>query len=475
MQYFDAGVEVGEEIHLQREADNPHDRHAIRVDNRFCEPVGYLPRPIGCWLAPLVDEGKIRVDGGVPELSRPMPEAEPGSRPIKLTIFLYAKGNAMLLPRAVRSKLDGLHELVRRVYADVQGYADPALILEMADGLSPLARQELFPETRLLLALLPAIAREVRAAEAVRKMVEIRATLTNLTVGPAIHHHNLTMFPLSWAEPGKPPYRLLGPAIEAGEALVEEVSHDGSVPHLLVTNKGDCPVLVPEGVILVGAKQNRLVNVTVLVPPRSNLTLPVSCVEQGRWRYEAHDFQAKFHAPPSLRSRNMRAVHLNRTARGAAESDQRAVWDEVARNLDERNIRSKTASLADGLRAAERQSHRYRDRLRMPEHASGVLVAQADRVVALDLFDSPDTLQAVWERLSGAYFFEAGANADPGREASLETASRFVQRIAACVRPRVPALGLGEEYEIVGQGVVGAALVYSGRVCHLASFGLEDA
>ncbi len=475
MQYYDAAVEVGEEIHLERDAGNSHEPSAIRVENRFCEPVGYLPRAISCWLAPLIDEGKIRVDGGVPELTRPPGQIEPGTRPVKLTIFLYAKGNAILLPRAVRNRLDGLHELVRQVYEQVQGYADPALILDLSKGLAPLGRQELYPETRLLLALLPAIAREVRAAEAVRKMVEIRATLSNVAVGSPAHHKNLTIFPLSWPEASEPPYRLLGPAIEAGEALVEEISHDGSMPQLSVTNKGDRPLLVLEGVILVGAKQNRLVNVTVLAPPCSTVTLPVSCVEQGRWRYEARNLEVKYCAPPALRARNMRAVQHNRAARGAAESDQEAVWNEVARNLDQRKVRSNTVSLADGLRAAESQVEGYRQRLRRPEHSSGVLVAQGGRILGLDLFDSPGMLAVVWERLSGAYFFEASAGPDCEAETSLEAARQFLQRIAACARPRVGTLGLGEEYEIVGQGVVGSALVYSGRVCHLASFAVEEA
>ena len=62
-------------------------------------------------------------------------------------------------------------------------------------------------------------------------------------------------------------------------------TEDGEVPNLSVTNSSDRPILIPEGEILVGAKQNRVVNVTVLVAARSTFKVPVSCVEQGRWRY----------------------------------------------------------------------------------------------------------------------------------------------------------------------------------------------
>ena len=45
---------------------------------------------------------------------------------------------------------------------------------------------------------------------------------------------------------------------------------------------GDLPLLLPDGEQLVGAKQNRILNMTVLVAAQSEVTIPVSCVEQVR-------------------------------------------------------------------------------------------------------------------------------------------------------------------------------------------------
>jgi len=63
MQYYDASVALGEEVNLEREPENPHDRWSIRVENGFFEPVGHLPRRVVSWLAPLIDSGQVRVDG----------------------------------------------------------------------------------------------------------------------------------------------------------------------------------------------------------------------------------------------------------------------------------------------------------------------------------------------------------------------------------------------------------------------------
>lgn len=69
------------------------------------------------------------------------------------------------------------------------------------------------------------------------------------------------------------------------------------VPHLRLVNKALRPVLIVEREILVGAKQNRVVNVTTLVAAKPTFTLPVSCVEQDRWHSRSRSFQSQFCAP----------------------------------------------------------------------------------------------------------------------------------------------------------------------------------
>jgi hypothetical protein len=301
------------------------------------------------------------------------------------------------------------------------------------------------------------------------------ATQTNglfaeLCIGKPLHHHNLTIFPLSWSHPHEAPYILLGTAIEAGQAVVEEVNEAGSVPNLAVTNKADRPLLIPEGEILIGAKQNRVVNVTVLVAAGVKFVMPVSCVEAGRWRYQSRHFESKFCAPPSLRNKKMKAVQRNRAEAGRAESDQGEVWDEVQACLHKVDAQSGTASLTDGFLACEKRLDEYRREFSLPKDAAGVLVAKGTHVIGMDLFDSPATLQAMWGRLRDAYFFDALGDSRKRRATSRKSAQAFLDRVAASARPRQSALGLGEELEIAGDDLVGGALTYSGHVCHVAAF-----
>lgn len=85
-------------------------------------------------------------------------------------------------------------------------------------------------------------------------------------------------------------------------ARVTEVSEAGSVPFLQVANGADRPLLLVDGEELIGAKQNRILNTTVLVAAHAEVTIPVSCVERGRWGYRGREFvgQRNAKAAPSL-------------------------------------------------------------------------------------------------------------------------------------------------------------------------------
>jgi len=123
-----------------------------------------------------------------------------------------------------------------------------------------------------------------------------------ITVGEPICWEGLAVFPLFAQAGGRLEYRLSDEAMAEGTVSVEEISEAGSVPNLLVENKGSTRVLFLEGEELIGAKQNRILNTTVLVAAGSKTRIPVSCVERGRWGYRSPKFgSGGTHSPSRLR------------------------------------------------------------------------------------------------------------------------------------------------------------------------------
>ena len=195
-------------------------------------------------------------------------------------------------------------------------------------------------------------------------LVAAQYSLCALQIGEAMGYKNLTIFPLGYRGGpkgivGKEPasrkrrYQLLADAIEGKSAKVEEVSDGGEVPFLAVDNQGALPVLIPEGEILIGAKQNRTVNLTVLVGGKSTFKLPVSCVEQGRWHYRSREFEPAAFAAPKLREGKVRSAQFNRRAHGMAVSDQGEVWAQIAEHMDDLKVESPTMDFTPGFEAVE--------------------------------------------------------------------------------------------------------------------------
>ena len=103
---------------------------------------------------------------------------------------------------------------------------------------------------------------------------------------------------------------------------------------MLFRNLGDKPVLLVEGEELVGAKQNRTFNISILAPPRQETRIPVSCVERGRWGYDADVVFQRSDRAHYARGRRTKTEAVNRNIgldAASLHSDQGAVWEDIDR------------------------------------------------------------------------------------------------------------------------------------------------
>ncbi len=318
--------------------------------------------------------------------------------------------------------------------------------------------------------------------------------LQAVEVGDGMHCRNLTVFPLFWkgeaevASAEQPPswggeggsmgkkerYQLLSDAIEAKQAVVEEVSEGGEVPLLAVRNDGALPVLIPEGEILIGAKQNRTVNLTLLVAAKTQMSMPVSCVEAGRWSRASRHFEAKAWAHPKLRELKVRSAQYYRRETGMARSDQGAVWKEVDEHLEDCDIPTSTRDLALSFEAADVHVGDYRERIELPKEACGFLATRGDEVVGLDLFDVPETLHKLWRRMSDAYFIEATREKQHKKRTPKRVAEEFLVSVEKHLAPADEQPQVGFEMELVNGALSGSALWYEGAGCHLSAFSTNN-
>jgi hypothetical protein len=293
-------------------------------------------------------------------------------------------------------------------------------------------------------------------------------TVPSIRIGDPISHESLTVFPLFAESNGPVDYLLSDEAIQAGTVTVQEVSEGGSVPELLVENSGDTRVLFLEGEELVGAKQNRILNTSILLPARSKIKVPVSCVESGRWAYRSMHFSSGGrHSPSKLRHALKGSVSESLQGGTGHHSDQSRIWEEVDKQQAILGGSSPTSAMADYFISHQQQLDSYAERFQYPEGAAGMAVAVGEKIVAVDLFDKPATCKKVWRRLLSGFIMDAvEPSAEKGQAAQSAVEGR-VDSLRSSAWEKVPPVGDGEEYRAKSEdGAQASALALGDALVH---------
>lgn len=310
-------------------------------------------------------------------------------------------------------------------------------------------------------------------------MQSIVDAAAELRIGQPTVYRNLTVFPLIGRNQTSADYLTLDESLAQKCAQITEVSESGSVPELKFVNSGDKPVFLLDGEELVGAKQNRVLNLSILVPAGKTLVVPVSCVEAGRWHHRTKQFSS---APRTHyaegRARKMAQVSAAMRSTGRRTSDQGEVWRNISNKFAKFSAFSETSAMSD---IYEQQSARLEDYVRsfsVSEGQTGAVFAIDGRVVGLEMFDSSETLRKLFPKLLRSYGLDAldRARSTPSGEDAKCTHARaraFLRRLTHAKAEGFPAIGEGNDIRLAGPALTGAALAADGRVIHLSAFAVD--
>jgi hypothetical protein len=262
-------------------------------------------------------------------------------------------------------------------------------------------------------------------------------------------------------------YDLASDGLEDGSVSVIELPGGGAVPLVRVVNRRPKPVLIVDGDHFIGARQNRVSNLTVLVPAQCTLDVPVVCAERGRWSSQYGAFVASAQVQ-FARSRSLKMDDVSRSLAqdGVAYADQVRVWDEIhakARNL---GVVAPTEAMADVVEGVRGRLDSLCGPLDEPPDGAGAVFQIGERLLGVELFDSAATFRKVYHKLLRSFGMDA-------------IDSCFKGGVAADIRALVSSLGrrTWQPYQAVGlglmsrlddSGLVGAALEWSHRVVHLS-------
>jgi hypothetical protein len=275
---------------------------------------------------------------------------------------------------------------------------------------------------------------------------------------------NLRIYPLSFSGSSKT-FMTLKTAIEKGLVVIKE-KDEGNVNTVVIKNKGNSTIFVMAGEIVKGAKQDRMIENDLLIPPGSKwIEVAVYCTEHGRWHGISKEFAAAdINVSPSVRANARKA------------KSQTEVWAKVAENQqDVMGGTSETGAFAhiyDSKCYQDKRNTYYKKLKDLPsQHPSmkGALICVGDEILCVDLFGSHTILADLWPKLLESYIVEAMRGSDKG-SVSLSEAKRFVDEFRKVDLEEIYTPGTGDLYEIGSYDGQGSALIYKGILVHTDLF-----
>jgi hypothetical protein len=312
-------------------------------------------------------------------------------------------------------------------------------------------------------------------------------TLNDARVGTSYSYENLTLFPLIKPVDGPPEYLTLDEAVARSAARIKEVSKSGAVPELSFENLSEKPILLVDGEELVGGKQNRILNLSILIPSKRTVIIPVSCTEAGRWAHRgassisrrsrrfgarsSQEFQeAEQIAVPSLRMAKVRAVTENLKFARGRQARQSEVWSEIDNLAMDLSTHSQSGAMRDSYLQHRSSIEEYVQILPPIKDQVGAVFALNGRMVGLDLFDHPQTLSRLLAKLVRSHAMEALREPVVGTTTtSQQTAQTFIDSVSQATAARYTAIGEGEDLRLETQDIVGGGLEARGRLIHLCA------
>jgi len=294
--------------------------------------------------------------------------------------------------------------------------------------------------------------------------------LEGLEVGNPVSYEGMQVFPLTVARGTDLDLVTVEEAIRRGWLEIAEVQGGGSVPALKATVKTDRAILLLAGDVVQGGKQDRIVAKDGVISGRGKtVTIPVRCVEHGRWR--PAQGTVHFESKGYIANNELRKM-LQRKA------SQEEVWANVA----EQNVASGTAPASGALDAVyssgeqkdkiERIVKVFQDIPELNANVAGVAVAIRGRISYVDIFPNPLVFRRFYRKLLTGYSVEKLQGGTGDGKVRPGDVKDFIETIANARFAQESPLDEGTLYSFNAdkRHAAGTVATFEAEVAHLSMF-----
>lgn len=264
--------------------------------------------------------------------------------------------------------------------------------------------------------------------------------------------------------------------LDMGLVEITEINENASVGEVKVKNNAVTPLLILDGEEIIGSKQNRIVNATIIIPPKSEKIIPVSCVEEGRWKYNTKKFRYSSHMATS-RVRRDKQSSVNNSLRNnkTYNSDQIGLWNNVQDTIDSLEVKSSTNALHDTYTQRQTQIENYKESFTKKDKQNGIIVYINGELAGLEVLYNSKRYEQYHEKLIESYIMDALLKQDEEYQEKEEDNNKLIEKILETPMESYESVGDGTDYRLEDEDITGSIVVYHDKLINASLFRKIDA
>ena len=303
----------------------------------------------------------------------------------------------------------------------------------------------------------------------------IKDSLSSIEFLPVQNYENITVLGFKTSNLNDFDFLTLKKGLRMGLVELNEENPGGVADTIKVENNAVTPLLILEGEVLIGAKQDRIANTSLLIPPHLETLIPVSCVEANRWEYQTNNFNdSTNYAPSNLRGARTETVNVSLKKEGAYKSNQGLVWDVINQTQNNLNVESSTNALKDVYTSKAETLNEYYESFPYTRKQNGSIILINNEVKGLELLYNNHLYKEFHERIIKSYIVDAlqeSKTSNPENEDyAYNLAEDFRDNISSSKYETFKSAGCGEDSRLDNTDSMGSALIYKNELIHAVFF-----
>ena len=273
-------------------------------------------------------------------------------------------------------------------------------------------------------------------------------------------HENLAIIPLK-TEKSYIDILTLKKGFELGLAEVKECDNS-QVNTLIVKNNAVTPLILIDGEEVVGGDQNRIVNATILIGAKSEMGIPVSCTEKGRWAYKSEFKQSNYIA-------NYNTRRAKEYASRKQHHYQDVIWSSINDLENENSFASPTSAMEESYENLKIDHNRIIKEFEIVPGQNGVLIIVDGEIKGFELFLNSEIYKEFHEKILKSYLIDSKIE-NKTFTINTDAAQAVINNALNSTFEKKKNNGVEEAFEFENDEGLGTLYTYKDQIIHLSYF-----